>query len=454
MKFCGECGSRARSRRPRAPVSAPTAERRLVSVLFADLVGFTTASEGRDAEDTRELLTRYFDTLAHDHRALRRHRREVHRRRRHGGLGRARLPTRTTPSAPCERRSSSSRRCRHSIPRLQARAGVLTGEAAVTLGATDQGMVAGDLVNTASRIQSAAEPGTVLVGETTKRTTEAAVVYADAGLHEMKGKGEPTQLWRASRVVAARKGEGRAVGARGAVRRPRPRASPRQGAVPRGCRRRAAPASSTVIGVAGIGKSRLAWEFEKYLDGLADRRLVAPRPLPLVRRRRRVLGARRDGAGARRDLRGRGRDRARSRSSTRRYVSTSPIRASAAGSSRASQQLLGLDRADRLGPRRPVLGLAALLRAARRPRHRGARLRGSPLGRLRLDRVRRAPARVEQGTADLRPRALPSRAARAPPRLRQPGAQRGHARARPALRMRRWTRSWSASCRGSRRRFA
>ena len=65
---------------------------------------------------------------------------------------------------------------------LRARAGVLTGEAAVTLGATDQGMVAGDLVNTAARIQSEAEPGAVLVGETTRRATEAAIAYADAGV--------------------------------------------------------------------------------------------------------------------------------------------------------------------------------------------------------------------------------------------------------------------------------
>ena len=79
--------------------------------------------------------------------------------------------------------------CRALDPALQARAGVLTGEAAVTLGATDQGMVAGDLVNTASRIQSAAEPGTVLVGETTKRATEAAVVYADAGDARDEGQG-------------------------------------------------------------------------------------------------------------------------------------------------------------------------------------------------------------------------------------------------------------------------
>ena len=52
-------------------------------------------------------------------------------------------------------------------------------------------MVAGDLVNTAARIQSAAEPGTVLVGETTRRATEAAIAYEDAGEHELKGKTEP-----------------------------------------------------------------------------------------------------------------------------------------------------------------------------------------------------------------------------------------------------------------------
>ena len=74
---------------------------------------------------------------------------------------------------------------------LRARAGVLTGEAAVTIGAEGEGMVAGDLVNTASRIQSAAEPGTVLVGEATRRATEQAIVYEDAGAHELKGKDGP-----------------------------------------------------------------------------------------------------------------------------------------------------------------------------------------------------------------------------------------------------------------------
>ncbi len=67
-KFCGECGAaiaRYGTAPPRLPpAAAPAAERRLVSVLFADLVGFTTASESRDAEETRELLSRYFDTAA------------------------------------------------------------------------------------------------------------------------------------------------------------------------------------------------------------------------------------------------------------------------------------------------------------------------------------------------------------------------------------------------------
>jgi hypothetical protein len=67
-RFCGECGTRLETEPAAVPTATyataptPTAERRLVTVLFADLVGFTTASEGRDAEETRELLSRYFET--------------------------------------------------------------------------------------------------------------------------------------------------------------------------------------------------------------------------------------------------------------------------------------------------------------------------------------------------------------------------------------------------------
>ena len=269
-KFCSECGTDVAGMQHEAATptnTAPVAERRLVSVLFADLVGFTTASEGRDAEDTRELLTRYFDTS-----------RTIIER--YGGtvekfIGDAVM---AVWGAPAANEDDAERAVRAALelvaavpaldPALKARAGVLTGEAAVTLGATDQGMVAGDLVNTASRIQSAAEPDTVLVGEATRRATEAAISYADAGEHEMKGKAEPVALSRAIRVAAARGGEGRSVGLEapfvgraGEMR------------LVKDLFHAAADQSRarlvSVIGVAGIGKSRLSWEFETYIDGVA-----------------------------------------------------------------------------------------------------------------------------------------------------------------------------------------
>src|SRR4029453_3980107 len=64
--FCAECGHALQAGEPAGapapPLETPISERRFLSVLFADLVGFTSASESRDAEETRELLTRYFDT--------------------------------------------------------------------------------------------------------------------------------------------------------------------------------------------------------------------------------------------------------------------------------------------------------------------------------------------------------------------------------------------------------
>jgi class 3 adenylate cyclase/tetratricopeptide (TPR) repeat protein len=272
-KFCGECGTTlasAASTTSGAPPEAttPTAERRLVSVLFADLVGFTAASEGRDAEDTRELLTRYFEQA----------RMTIER---YGGtvekfIGDAVM---AVWGAPVAQEDDAERAVRAALdlvagvpdldPALSARAGVLTGEAAVTLGAEGQGMVAGDLVNTASRLQSEAEPGSVLVGETTKRSTEAAIAYTSTGERELKGKSEPMTLWRALRVVAARKGEGRAAGLEAPfVGRERELRLAKELFHATADERRAHLLS--IVGVAGMGKSRLAWEFEKYLDGLME----------------------------------------------------------------------------------------------------------------------------------------------------------------------------------------
>jgi class 3 adenylate cyclase/tetratricopeptide (TPR) repeat protein len=256
----------APARAAAAPAAAPAAERRLVSVLFADLVDFTSSSESRDAEDTREFLTRYFETAT-----------TVIER--YGGtiekfIGDAVM---AVWGAPVAREDDPERAVRAALelvatvpaldPALRARAGVLTGEAAVTLGAERQGMVAGDLVNTASRIQSTAEPGTVLVGETTKRASEAAVVFAPAGERELKGKAEPVPLYQALRVVANRGGEGRSAGLEApfAGRERELRLAKELFHASAGEGR----AHLVVVsGIAGIGKSRLSWEFEKYVDGL------------------------------------------------------------------------------------------------------------------------------------------------------------------------------------------
>ena len=172
-----------------------------MSVLFADLVGFTALSESRDAEVTRDLLSRYFELA----RTL---------ITRYGGIvekfiGDAVMAVWGTPVAT---ESDAERAVRAALdlvasipeldPGLMARAGVLTGEAAVTIGAAGEGMVAGDLVNTASRIQTAAKPGSVLVGEVPRRTTRQAIVYETAGEHALKGKSEPVALWQALRVVS------------------------------------------------------------------------------------------------------------------------------------------------------------------------------------------------------------------------------------------------------------
>ncbi len=152
---------------------------------------------------------------------------------------------------------------------IQARAGVLTGEAAVDLSATDQNLLAGDLVNTAARLQSVALPGSVLVGESTMRSTSAAIAYEPAGDQELKGKSAPVPAWRALRITAQRGGVGRGeavetpfVGRDEDFRRLREQL-PLTGRDPR-------VALVSVTGPAGIGKSRLAWELEKYVDGVSE----------------------------------------------------------------------------------------------------------------------------------------------------------------------------------------
>ena len=272
QRFCGECGSPLGTTTP-AEVPAVAVERRLVSVLFADLVGFTPLSEDRDAEDVRELLSRYFEIAAS---IVGRYGGQVEK-----FIGDAVMAVWGTPVAQEDDAERAVRAALElvgavagfgretNMADLAARAAVLTGEAAVNLGATGQGMVAGDLVNAASRVQGAAEPGAVLVGDTTRRSTESAVAYADAGLHELKGKAEPMQLWQALRVTAGRGGGLRSEGLEPPfVGRDRELRLAKELFHASADERKAHVLSIT--GIAGIGKSRLAWELYKYLDGISQ----------------------------------------------------------------------------------------------------------------------------------------------------------------------------------------
>ena len=274
-RFCGECGA-ALAGRPRdvpSPPPEPAAERRLVSVLFADLVGFTAASEQRDAEETRELLSRYFDSSK---RLISRYGGTVEK-----FIGDAVMAVWGTPTATEDDAERAVRAALDLVatvsalgdevgaPELRARAGVLTGEAAVTIGAEGEGMVAGDLVNTASRVQSVAEPGSVYVGESTRRATEQTVVYEDAGVHELKGKEGLTPLWKALRIVSGVRGSLKSQGLEAPfVGRDRELRQIKQLFHASAEERKAHLVSIT--GIAGIGKSRLGWEFYKYIDGFVD----------------------------------------------------------------------------------------------------------------------------------------------------------------------------------------
>ncbi len=278
-RFCMNCGaplsSPGVSSAPGGPAAPrePVAERRVCSVLFADLVGFTPLSEHRDPEQVRELLSRYFEVA-----------RQVIAR--YGGvvekfIGDAVMAVWGTPVADEDDTERAVRAALELVtavsvlggevdaPGLAARAGLVTGEVAVTLGATGEGMVAGDAVNTAARVQAAAEAGTVLVDDATRRLTEQAIAFADAGIHQLKGKDAPERLHRVLRVLSGIGGKQRADG----LEAPFTGRDVELRALKdlfHASVERLTPRLVVVSGPAGVGKSRLGWEFEKYIDGIAD----------------------------------------------------------------------------------------------------------------------------------------------------------------------------------------
>jgi tetratricopeptide (TPR) repeat protein len=130
-------------------------------------------------------------------------------------------------------------------------------------------MVAGDPVNTASRVQSIAAPGEVWVDETTKLLSAAAISYVDVGSHTLKGKADPVALWAARAVVASARGAARPDGLEAPfVGRDRELRLIKELFHATGENGRAALV--VVDGEAGVGKTRVGWEFFKYIDGLAE----------------------------------------------------------------------------------------------------------------------------------------------------------------------------------------
>lgn len=283
-RFCGECGTPSAAPPPAyaapaahttAPTVSPTADpgqRRFVTVLFADIVGFTPFSEGRDAEEVRAMLTRYFDRAT-----------EIIER--FGGqvdkfIGDAVMAVWGAVTAledDAERGVRAALELVDAVAALgaeigvdlTARAGVLSGETSVGSGGNEKGLVVGDLVNTASRLQSIAEPGTVLIGETTKNLVEAAVELESHGEHNVKGKKVPVGAWRAVRVVAGRRGEGR-VGGLVAPFTGRDNELRILKDMLAATTRERRTRLISIVGEGGIGKSRLVEEFLHYIDGLAD----------------------------------------------------------------------------------------------------------------------------------------------------------------------------------------
>ncbi len=270
-RFCSECGAVQAGPTPQSGPTPPVSARRVTSVLFGDLVGFTALSESRDQEDVRELLSRYFDEC----------RRIISR---YGGtvekfIGDAVMAVWGVPTA---HEDDAERAVRAGlelvdaveamgqdigVPKLAMRVGIVTGEVAVTLGADHQGMVAGDAVNTASRVQSVAAPGHVWVDESTRLLTSSAITYLDAGSHLLKGKADPVPLWSVHAVVAGVGGVQRADGLEAPlVARDRELRLVKEAF--HGVEESGEPALLVMVGEPGVGKSRLAWEFDKYVDGL------------------------------------------------------------------------------------------------------------------------------------------------------------------------------------------
>ncbi len=269
--FCTACGA---ALEPGAPL--PTEERKMVSVLFVDLVGFTDRAEQLDPEDVHDLLAPYRTRVQAE---LERFSGTVEK-----FIGDAVMalfgapiaheddPERAVRAALAVRDAIAELNDSDPSPALHVRIGITTGEALVTRDARPsegEGMAAGDVVNTAARLEGAAPVDGILVDEATHRATEQAIEYRQREPVKAKGKTNPLIAWE---VVAPRARLGVDISFRGAaplIGRDHELDSLRD-AFERARRERAAHLV-TLVGVPGIGKSRLVYELWAEME--ADRDL-------------------------------------------------------------------------------------------------------------------------------------------------------------------------------------
>jgi class 3 adenylate cyclase/tetratricopeptide (TPR) repeat protein len=248
---------------------SPRRERKVVTVVFCDLVGFTSQAETMDPEDVEALLHPYHSRV----------RAELERR---GGtvekfIGDAVM---ALFGAPIAHEDDPERAVRAALAirdwaaetdEIQVRVAVTTGEALIRLDAhpgAGEGMASGDVVNTAARLQTAAPVNGILVDETTFRATRHAIEHDEVAAVEAKGKVEPIPVWR-PRVARSRFGVDVAHEARAElVGRDRELGVLRD-AFSRASQERI-PQLVTLVGVPGIGKSRLVYELSRIADALPE----------------------------------------------------------------------------------------------------------------------------------------------------------------------------------------
>jgi class 3 adenylate cyclase/tetratricopeptide (TPR) repeat protein len=259
-RFCSACGKAL------DVAETPREERKVVSVLFVDLVGFTSRAEQMDPEDVRALLSPYYGQV----------RDELER---YGGTVEKFIGDAVVAifGAPTTHEDDPERAVRAALTirdwirdqegDLQLRIAVTTGEALVALGARPsegEGMASGDVVNTAARLQAAAPTDGILVDETTYRATSHVIDYQPAEPVVAKGKSEPVTAWEA---LEARSRYG--VDAAQAPRAPligRERELDVLVDALARAREAHAPQLVTLVGVPGIGKSRLVYELFQVVE--------------------------------------------------------------------------------------------------------------------------------------------------------------------------------------------